>query len=1066
MKNKWLLCVAVLFIAIWTVQLPVWGGTTGKIAGRITDKVNGEPYVGANILVAGTSLGASSDVNGNFTVLQVPPDVYSVQVRALGYKSVTVTDVRVRIDQTETVDFQLEQEVIPGEAVTITAKREVVKQDVATSVTSISGHEVQDLPMNNVREVAGLQAGVQEGLMIRGGSADEALFQVDGITLRDPRNNKPIMGIALSAIQEVSIERGGFNAEYGQVRSGVINVVTQEGSKTGYSGTATFKISPPGAKNFGLSPFDKNSMWLRPYLDEAVCWTGTNNGVWDKYTQQQYPSFSGWNDVSQKLLNDNDQTNDLTPQGAKRLFEWQHRRQPITDQPDYSIDAGFGGPVPFLSKPLGGLRFFTSYRSEREMLLIPLSRPDYKDYDWSMRLTSDVRPNIKLKLSGLVGRSYNVAINATDFNYNGTGFGISAAPYWNPTDFMRTPIEIARITNEERSGRIFTDSWYSTAQVDYYSWSAQWTHALSSKTYYEVNLEHLNRKYNTHPIANRDKTKDNEVVPGYFADNAPFGFDPSPGAEVGIGDPGFFFGGHTSTVRDYSRVSSTSIKADLTSQVNFSNLVKTGIEFDYANLNLEYGEINSFTGGKNWVQQKNHPVRGALYVQDKLETKGFILNGGLRLDYSNANTEWSTLGIYDRTYFSADYDSTKQYPMMKAKSQWSLSPRLSISHPITENSKLFFNYGHFKQSPTYEEIFRIGRGSSGRANNIGDPNLILAKTVSYELGYDHALFDNYLIQFAAYYHDIMDQQTFVKYISADNKVNYIKATNQSYEDVRGFELTLRKNTGRWWTAFVNYTYEVSTSGLFGYPIEYESPAQQRQYLIDTKDIFQQQKPMPRPYARAHLSMHTPSNFGPEMLGAKPLQDWALTLIGEWRSGGYFTYNDNNIKGVSENVKVTDWDNVTLRLNKTFNFNKLNMTFFMEVDNLFNAKHLSGVGFYNSQDQKAYLNSLHLPKSNAYGNMVGSDKIGDYRRGGTFQPMKQFQDAGSFTDQPEPEVIYYESSTKRYLQYANNGWVEVDRGRIDKLLDDKAYIDMPNETSFNFLNRRQIFFGIRTSFDLR
>jgi len=845
-------------------------------------------------------------------------------------------------------------------------------------------------------------------------------------------------------------------------------VVTQEGSKVGYSGSATFKISPPGAKNFGLSPFDRNSMWLRPYLDGDVCWTGTENprnkdGYWNKYTQQQYPTFIGWNAVSQKLLSDDDPTNDLTPVGAQRVFEYQHRRRPVTDQPDYSVDAGFGGPVPFAGKRLGGLRFFTSYRSEREMLLIPLSRPDYLDYDWSLRLTSDISPTIKLKLSGLVGKSYNVAINATDFNYNGMDFGISAAPYWNPTDYMRTPLEIARITNEQRSGRIFVDSWYCPAEVGYNSWAAQWTHALSSKTYYEVNVERLTRKYHTEPIHARNMQDSLEVVPGYFAvKEAPFGFDPDP--KTGIGDD-MLFGGHTSTVRDFSRVSSTSVRADLTSQVNFTNMVKTGAEFESADLNLEYGEVNFFTGGRKYTKQSNHPLRAAFYLQDKLETKGFILNAGLRLDYSNAATDWVNLGAFDRYYYSSEYDSTQKYPVQKSKSQWSLSPRLSISHPITENSKLFFNYGHFKQTPSYEQIFRIGRGSSGAANNIGDPNLILAKTVSYELGYDHALFGNYLLQLAAYYHDIKDQQAFVNYISADSKVNYFKATNSSYEDIRGFELTARKTTGRWWTAFLNYTYEVNSSGMFGYPVMYESLSQQRLWLYQFKDVFQQEKPLPRPYARVHVAMHTPEGFGPALLGARPLQNWALTLIGEWRSGGYFTWNENNMPGVSQNLRIYDFTDVTLRFNKIFDLNRIKLTLFVEVQNLFNQKHLSGAGFYSGLDQNAYLKSLHLPKSNAYNNMIGNDKIGDYRRNATFQPMQEVMDFASYTN-PDPLAIYLESSTGKYMQFTDGAWAEADRSRIQKMLDDKAYIDMPNQTSFNFLNPRQVFFGIRTSFDLR
>jgi hypothetical protein len=79
-----------------------------------------------------------------------------------------------------------------------------------------------------------------------------------------------------------------------------------------------------------------------------------------------------------------------------------------------------------------------------------------------------------------------------------------------------------------------------------------------------------------------------------------------------------------------------------------------------------------------------------------------------------------------------------------------------------------------------------------------------------------------------------------------------------------------------------------------------------------------------------------------------------------------------------------------------------------------------------------------------------------------------QEVASVADYPSPDplVIYRETSTDRYLSYADGAWSEVPGGTLKKLLDDKAYIDMPNFTSFSFLNPRQWFFGVRTSFDLR
>jgi outer membrane receptor protein involved in Fe transport len=442
----------VLFsILMLALSASVFAGTTGKIAGVVTDKSTGDPLPGANIVVTGTNLGAASDLQGKFTILQVPPGTYSVMASVIGYTKVNAADIRIYIDQTADINFEMSMEALQGETVTVTADKNIVKKDVASSVASFSTSEVAIMPVNSVDQVVELQAGVEDGLVIRGGDAGQSLFQVNGFTMRDPRNNQPITGIAMNAIQEISVERGGFNAEYGQVRSGIINVVTKEGSKNSYSGAVTAKVSPPSAKHFGISPFAENSVWNRPYLDDAVCWTGTESGVWDDYTARQYPEFRGWNQISYELLTDSDPTNDLSPEACQKLYKFEHRRTAVDDQPDYNIDLGLGGPIPLIGKNLGGLRFFASYQREREMLLIPLTRDDYLSDSYSLQLTSDISNSMKLTMTGLMGKSYNVAIDDGDEIFLTNEFGPNDNRpniLWTPTTFIRTPYEIAKVTKE------------------------------------------------------------------------------------------------------------------------------------------------------------------------------------------------------------------------------------------------------------------------------------------------------------------------------------------------------------------------------------------------------------------------------------------------------------------------------------------------------------------------------------------------------------------------------------------------------------------------------------------
>jgi outer membrane receptor protein involved in Fe transport len=502
--------------------------------------------------------------------------------------------------------------------------------------------------------------------------------------------------------------------------------------------------------------------------------------------------------------------------------------------------------------------------------------------------------------------------------------------------------------------------------------------------------------------------------------------------------------------------------------VNFHNLLKAGLELVTGDLNFDYGEEKEvYVEGNTYVRMHKFPVRGGLYVQNKLEIEGLIVNAGLRLDYNNANTDWPAVDAWNKSFYSSNYIEGTSYALEGSKNQLSLSPRLGISHPITESSKLYFNYGHFKQLPTYEQMFRLSRGGSNEVRGIGDPNLILEKTIAYELGYDQSLFETYLIQAAAFYHDIVNQRDYTRYQSADGSMNYYLATNNSYEDVQGFELTFRKPIGQWWSALLNYTYQVSTRGHFGKSEIYQDPNAQREYDRNTRILYQE-RPIPRPYARAKVSFFTPPGFGPRFLGIPFLSDWNLNVIADWQAGAWMTWNPSEKLNVSQNVRAKDWYNVQLRLSKQFAIPRGNILFFIDMENALNTRRLSLNSFYDGFDHDYYFQSLHLPRSGDYSNIVGEDRIGDVREKGiAFQPIEQVGNVAALPSSSiDPDVIYYETSSGRYMNYTSGAWSEVESGRMQRILDDKAYIDMPNHTYFNFLNPRRIFFCIKVTFDLR
>ncbi len=215
--------------------VPPAAAQTGKIAGRVLDAATGEGLPGVNVVVQGTTLGAATDVDGYYTILNLRPGTYAVRASLIGFTPQVVEGVRVLINQTTELDFQLAEEVLEGEEVVVTASRPLVQRDLTSSSVSVSSEQLDALPVQSFSDVVNLQAGVVDG-HFRGGRIGEVAYLVDGVPVNDVYDQNFAFQVENNAIQEVEIISGTFNAEYGQAQSGVVNIVTKDGGAT-YEGS-------------------------------------------------------------------------------------------------------------------------------------------------------------------------------------------------------------------------------------------------------------------------------------------------------------------------------------------------------------------------------------------------------------------------------------------------------------------------------------------------------------------------------------------------------------------------------------------------------------------------------------------------------------------------------------------------------------------------------------------------------------------------------------------------------------------------------------------------------------
>ncbi|MBC6947791.1 TonB-dependent receptor, partial [candidate division KSB1 bacterium] len=239
-------CFHLVLALLLALSQMLLAGTTGKIAGKVTDKATGEGLPSCAVVIKSQikdgnevpldrALGAATDIDGNFVIINIPPGRYVVQASFIGYRSISLRDVVVSIDVTTTINFPLEEATLETDEVVVVAEREIINKSITSSQANIASDQIRALPVQEINEVLSLQAGVTVGrggdIHIRGGRASEVAYYVDGVSVTDVYNGGSSVRVENESVQELQVISGTFNAEFGNVMSGVINLVTKDGSQ-------------------------------------------------------------------------------------------------------------------------------------------------------------------------------------------------------------------------------------------------------------------------------------------------------------------------------------------------------------------------------------------------------------------------------------------------------------------------------------------------------------------------------------------------------------------------------------------------------------------------------------------------------------------------------------------------------------------------------------------------------------------------------------------------------------------------------------------------------------------
>ncbi|MFH0765164.1 MAG: TonB-dependent receptor, partial [Calditrichota bacterium] len=418
------------------------------------------------------------------------------------------------------------------------------------------------------------------------------------------------------------------------------------------------------------------------------------------------------------------------------------------------------------------------------------------------------------------------------------------------------------------------------------------------------------------------------------------------------------------------------LKFDIASQATKHHQLKSGCEIKFRDLqmqsikrpDLDYTGEAALPSGSPWPDRggirdfyKYQPWEGALYVEDKMEFEGLIVQAGLRDDFiihdPNAVNE-----------FRERVENDEPGAIYANRGTQRISPRLGVSHPITEKSKLYFNYAHFYQAPSFEYFYKSSTANFDANTTIGNPNLEYMKTIQYELGVNTQISDYVILNIAGYYRDEYDmvstQDERWKNLTLDRYVNI------DYGRTRGFEFTIDKRPANHYALTFNYDFS------FAYGKASEQHAAQDARL---KGVPYNYDEHPLNWDETHkinayLTILYDKKDYPRLLGMTLPDDWSMTLQWEFGSGvpyspSKYTTGISNANLILPNSARYPWhENTTLKFEKYYTLNpQTGSRFFFgfEVNNLFNKRNIVGLYGETGSPTKAVhpLNPAYVPNNN-------------------------------------------------------------------------------------------------------
>jgi outer membrane receptor protein involved in Fe transport len=914
--KKFISLMAVFGLAVGLVlpQLVV-AGTTGKIAGKVINEETGEMLPGVAVSIVGTRLGALTNEDGEYFILNVPVGMYTLRASLIGFAPVEVVNLDVSVDLTTYNDFTLSKKALDlGKTIVVTAERPLVIRDKTASIRLVEAEEIQNMPTRGYQDIVGLQAGVVRfrdnpnirnrgdrentntiQLNIRGGRSSEVAYFVDGFSQQDPLSGISTTNINNNALNEVEITTGGFSAEYGWVSSGIVNATTMEGSEK-FSGAVEAITDNITSDNYDYNLYAANVGGPLPVLEGSTFFlSGERRWQGDRQPSAIADNLVGyWERMADRF--------DSLGMDAK------------ADQARAAADGE--GQLPY--NELGG---------------------------WSGqgKLSLRFNDNMMMKIGGL----YSID-NWQEYR-QAYLFAIEHAPRYR-----------------DWNGSIYGKWIHTLSPKTFYSAAVSYfvTQRKRGDGVHFDNVEAYHR-FDTLGQARGNPTQDRT---GLF-----WSFDDIDSVTPNV-DEGHYWDDYLQRRSSY-----IGFDLDITSQVTPRHLVKVGIDFQrhvlryYRHLfptnptawdDIDHYGYDSLAQEQDdetlgWQNEARTPTTFAIYAQDKFEWSDLVVNAGLRFDYFDTRAQ----RVKDITDPFVGDIILDQEDLEDSKAETRLSPRIGVGFPVSDRTVVHLSYGLFFQRPDLNNLYvgwdyyeyKVDAG--GYYYPFGNPNLQPEKTTAYEFGFTHQMGENTAFDVTAFYKDVSNL-TQVVTIPATPKA-YSIFSNEDFGTIKGIDFSLKMRRVKNVTFDLNYSLSwASGTGSFANT--------QRNIAWTVSEVPAQSAPLDfdqRHKITGIVDIRAGRGQGPVFGNIYPLENAGLNFIFNLSSGTPYSpvrldadpvtlYAVSYTPAASINSRYSDWNfRIDLKANKTLSIGRANFDLYVWVLNLLDRDNVAAV-YESSGDAEA------------------------------------------------------------------------------------------------------------------